>query len=217
MQEVHAEQAPVAPAAPVNKYARSKIYKIVCQGTDQIYIGSTAEPSLSRRMYGHRTAYRSWKSGRPTNYVASFALFDLGPCEIVLIENWPCNNKDELRSREQFHIDLNRALCVNKCRAIDNRTEEQKKADLQAYYIANREAILAYQLQYYIANREAIMADRAENREANNARILATNSQRIQCACGANILKGNVSSHKRTQKHMRRMAQQQQVQPVQQQ
>ena len=209
MQEVHVnvpEQAPVAPAAPENRYARSKIYKIICEGTDQIYIGSTAEPSLSRRMYGHRTSYRRWKNGRPTNYVASFGLFDLGPCEIVLIENWPCNNKDELRSREQFHLEQNRALCVNRCRAIDNRTEEQKKADLQAYYNANKEAILAYKVQYHAANRDT-----------NNARMLATNSQRIQCACGAHILKGHVSSHKRTQKHIRRMAQQQQVQPEQQQ
>ena len=190
-------QAPAVPVAAVNRYARSKIYKIISEGTDQIYIGSTTQSRLSKRFSGHKSAHKNQEVNH--KYVSSFALLDRGNCQIVLVEDFVCNNKDQMRAREQHHIDLNKAICVNNRRAIDLRTDEQKKADKQAYYEENKEAILAYQVQYH-----------AENREANNACMLATNSQRIQCACGAHIQKGGVFTHKRTQKHMRWVARQQQ-------
>ena len=37
-----------------NMYSRGKIYKIVSDCTDKIYIGSTCEKYLSNRLAGHR-------------------------------------------------------------------------------------------------------------------------------------------------------------------
>jgi len=44
-------------------YSKSRIYKIVSDQIDKIYIGSTVEP-LSKRMTKHRSDYRRWKNGK---------------------------------------------------------------------------------------------------------------------------------------------------------
>ena len=45
-------------------YQDGKIYTIVCNITDECYIGSTTEPTLARRLAGHVNNYKVWKSGK---------------------------------------------------------------------------------------------------------------------------------------------------------
>ena len=93
---------------PIN-YHLAKIYKIEPLNPDDeadVYIGSTCEPILARRMAGHRRDYTRWKAGRYGN-VTSFMLFEkygVDNCNIFLIENYQCNNKDELMKREGHYI-----------------------------------------------------------------------------------------------------------------
>lgn len=107
-----------------NKYQRGKIYKIISPYTDCIYIGSTTEKTLACRMREHRSDYRRWKAGT-FPYVTSFDMIETGDASIILIEAFPCNSKDELRAREQHHIDLNAGLCINKQKAFQT-TEERR-------------------------------------------------------------------------------------------
>jgi predicted GIY-YIG superfamily endonuclease len=44
----------------MNKYQQGKIYKIVCNETGDIYIGSTIEPTLARRLAKHVAKYKFW-------------------------------------------------------------------------------------------------------------------------------------------------------------
>ena len=44
-------------------YGLGKIYKIVDYTNDNIYVGSTAEPTLARRLAGHRSSYKYWLKG----------------------------------------------------------------------------------------------------------------------------------------------------------
>ncbi len=85
-------------------YQLGKIYKIVSSQTDEIYIGSTCESRLCRRLAQHNADYRMWLRNAHA-YYASYKLLKYDDCQIVLIENYPCNNKDELRMREQYWID----------------------------------------------------------------------------------------------------------------
>ena len=39
-------------------YSKGKIYKIVCNNTGLIYIGSTCEPTLARRLAKHVGNYK---------------------------------------------------------------------------------------------------------------------------------------------------------------
>jgi len=116
-------------------YAQSKIYKISAQGTNDIYVGSTTKRYLSQRFVKHRTDYSRWKNGKFVK-VSSFDLFEqygVNNCNIILIENYPCNSKDELRSREDHYI---RTLpnVINKYNAVFNRREYENKPERIEYH-----------------------------------------------------------------------------------
>lgn len=93
-------------------YQLAKIYKIECNSTKLVYYGSTIEPSLCRRLAGHRSHYENFKSGKKQKYKEVFEVLKHNNFKISLIENYPCNNKDELSAKKQYYI-LNNE-CVNK-------------------------------------------------------------------------------------------------------
>ena len=110
-------------------YSKTKIYKIESHLGDKVYVGSTAKQYLSQRFQQHKSAYKGWKEGK-VNKVTSYDLFDeYGPenCQIVLIEEYPCNSKDAKNAREGHYIkELN---CVN--RIVVGRTQEESQKAYQ--------------------------------------------------------------------------------------
>ena len=96
----------------INKYHNSKIYKLVSNHTDKIYIGSTAQKYLTSRKAGHMADYKKFKNGK-SHCTSSQDLIELGEIDIILIENFKCETKEELHARERHHIELNKELCVN--------------------------------------------------------------------------------------------------------
>ena len=91
-------------------YQNGKIYKLVCNETDQIYIGSTTQ-TLSKRMGGHRADYKRYKAGK-MNYITSFEILKHPSAKILLVRNAPCNSREELEAIEGSFIKNNE--CVNK-------------------------------------------------------------------------------------------------------
>ena len=128
-------------------YANGKIYKIV--GEDgSTYYGSTTE-SLKDRMRRHRcckttTAYQK--------------IISQMKYEIILIENYPCESKEELLDREATYIRGN--PCVNQC--IPRRTmkewrevhREDTKVYNKIYGESHREEKRAHSKKHYEENRE---------------------------------------------------------------
>jgi hypothetical protein len=53
-------------------YSKGKIYKIVCNITGLIYIGSTSQ-SLIQRLQDHKSGYKTYLN-RKTHYVSSFKI-----------------------------------------------------------------------------------------------------------------------------------------------
>ena len=98
-------------------YQLAKIYKIEALNPEHesdVYIGSTCEPSLAHRMTSHRRNYKCWKKVN-NSHVRSFDLFDIygiDNCNIYLIEEFPCETKDQLRKKEGYYIKT--IPCVNK-------------------------------------------------------------------------------------------------------
>jgi hypothetical protein len=130
-----------------NKYANSKIYKIICGNLT--YYGSTYQP-LSKRIAQHRSGYNQWLNGKGSN-ITSYKLFQIDddkPC-IYLVENLSCKNKEELNARERFHIENND--CVNK--VIPGRTVNE------------------YHTQYYDKNCNNIKEKKKQYREQNHVKI----------------------------------------------
>ena len=97
------------PATTANQYSSGKIYKLINPDfPDEIYIGATTEKYLCKVLNNKRV----FLDLNPTKKYSYDKLIN-GKEDIILIENFPCGSKDELRARQQHYIDLNRSKCVN--------------------------------------------------------------------------------------------------------
>lgn len=123
-----------APAAvPVNRYAHAKVYRIISDLTNQVYVGSTCNP-LSKRMAEHRSTYRAHLAGRYPR-VTSFDILQHGDAKIFLLENVACESKEQLLARERHWIETT-LNCVNRC--IPGRTDAEYHEYQAKYRETNR-------------------------------------------------------------------------------
>lgn len=172
-------------------YQNSKIYRLECLNTGLVYIGATTR-SLSKRKNEHKTDYNEWINGGK-NYVSSFEIIKNNNYDIYLMENYPCNSKEELHSREgywQKQID-----CVNKC--ISGRPEKQYKID-------NKEKIKDQKKKYNEKNNEKNQLYRKDYYQKNKTKILEHDSNRedILCLyCDCYHSPKHIRRHERTLKH----------------
>jgi hypothetical protein len=127
-------------------YANGKIYKIVCNITGEVYIGSTTQP-LAKRLAVHK--YKGQKC-------SSNQIISRGNYVIVLIEAFPCENKSELFQRERYHYDLIPNINRNRPFRTNEEHIEAKATSNKARYEANTQAILAKAKVYNEANKETI-------------------------------------------------------------
>lgn len=106
---------------------KGKIYKLVCNKTNNVYYGSTTV-SLMKRRDNHRQHYKRYLKGGGGSYLTSFDIIKDDDFIIELVEEIEFEDIKELRTRERYHIQNN--ICVNK--VIPTRTDKE-------YYIDNKE------------------------------------------------------------------------------
>ena len=174
-------------------YSKSKIYKIVCNITSETYYGSTCQ-SLAKRLGHHRSDFNRWKNGEG-RYVKSFDIIERGDYDYSLVQNYPCDSKEELHARERYYIE--NFDCVNK--VIPGRTEKE-------YREVNKELKSEYLKEYREVNKEKIREQKKEYREANKERLLKKHREygevKVVCGCGSEITKNNLSRHRKSKKHL---------------
>ena len=138
------------------KYQDGKIYKILNSENDDVYIGSTCQ-KLSKRMTNHRTQAKSGKT-----YLLYQKMREIGDDKfyIELVENYPCENLEQLNKREGEWIreiaTLNDKVAgrTKQEYAKDNRDIKNQKA--KEDYQANKEQILRRHREHYRDNQERI-------------------------------------------------------------
>ena len=160
-------------------YNEGKIYKIESTLGNMVYYGSTTKKRLCDRMTYHRGGYNSWLKGK-RELVTAFKLFDeygLENCKIVLVENYPCESKDELRAKEAYYI--RNFECVNK--NVPGRTGKERYED-------NKDKILKRVKKY---------------QEDNKDRISERKKIKHTCICGSCIRKSDKPKHERSKKHIK--------------
>lgn len=91
-------------------YKNGKIYRLVCNVSGKQYIGSTTR-TLSKRKNDHKAKYNAWIQSKD-HFITSFKIIEGGDYSIFLIEEYPCESKDQLNSRERYWIET--MDCVNK-------------------------------------------------------------------------------------------------------
>ena len=119
----------------MSNYQSAIIYKLTSVHTDRIYIGSTTKPLL-RRKQEYQSDFKRFQNGK-WRYTTSYALFELGPVNIELIEDYPCRKKTELEAREGLFIN-------QEPNSLNKQHPGRNQADYGAeYYQVNRDRICA--------------------------------------------------------------------------
>jgi hypothetical protein len=179
-------------------YQDAKIYKIVSYENDDVYVGSTTEPTLARRLSGHVRDYRRYLNGK-CGYVTSFKGIESDNYDIQLIEAYPCNNKMELHAREGYWIKS--MDCVNKY--VAGRThKESVKAYQKVYQKAKKEVIKKQKKAYYEENKEIILKHRKAYYKDNKETISAKRKKKEQCICGSKYTIRSKAQHTKSKKHL---------------
>ena len=83
-------------------YRLGKIYKLVSDVDNHKYIGSTCQ-ALSKRLCDHRSKARTKRKRKVYKHFNEIGWDNV---RIVLIERYPCNDRDELLQREDYHRQL---------------------------------------------------------------------------------------------------------------
>ena len=129
-------------------FSKAKIYKLVSNKSSDVYIGSCII-ELSKRLSNHKS--------KSNECVSKSMFINDAIISIVLIEDYPCENKNQLKARELHYITT--LQCINKnkpfvcdIQIINGDNKEWKKQ----YSIENAEQIKQYQQQYQLENVEHI-------------------------------------------------------------
>ena len=121
------------------KLQNGKIYVIICNKTGLKYYGSTTI-SLSMRLSIHK-----YMMNKTTKNLSSFEVLKNNDYKIELVENFPCQSKDDLFEREKYYIQNNE--CTNK--RIPSR-------GIKEWYNDNKNEILQQKKEYYQSNKEIL-------------------------------------------------------------
>jgi Uri superfamily endonuclease len=145
-------------------YQKSKIYKLWSPSKNLVYYGSTVQ-ALSQRLAEHLSRKKKISC-------VSYLILDCEDYKMELVEEYPCNNKQQLLKKEAEYIKNNE--CCNK--AIPQRTYKEYRVDtaivfkekIKHYYKNNADKIKEQQKQYYKDNSDKIK-ERQKQYDKNNA------------------------------------------------
>jgi DNA polymerase sigma len=168
----------------MERYKNGKIYRLVCSD-GYFYIGSTCKP-LCKRFWDH-------KGGAKRNSLPAHEHFNRvgwDKVNIILIEDFPCENKQNLFMRETEIIleNLNNPKCLNK--KISIKDPEQRKVEKNIKRLEWREthqendkkAVKKYYQKNKDILREKARQKRLENPPTNEQKKIINQKQREKYA-----------------------------------
>ena len=173
-------------------YKNGKIYRLVCNTTGDQYIGSTTQP-LSQRLGGHKRDYKRFLAGKITYQVTSFSILSNNNFEMILLEEFACENKNQLERRERYYIESMK--CVNKIKPA--QTKEEKIEYHKQYCNENKEELKEQMKQYYHKNKEEHKEQMKQYYHKNQEKLTAL----IKCECGGQYQHYAKSIHFKSLKH----------------
>lgn len=151
------------------------IYQV--RGGGKVYVGSTVERDLQRRLRVHEASLRAWKKGKG-GYCSVFEVLKEGQYEIVLLEEVRSSDRHDLRQREGYYFKLFGDAVVNLRNPYRHQWDKKRQ---------HRNAMRNYQ----------------RRTPRLKAKVKARNRERVRCeACNVWVSVGYRSQHERTYKHL---------------
>ena len=180
-------------------YLKSLIYTLRSRSReDLVYIGATTQ-TLANRMGGHRRNFMYWKEKR-AGFETAYEILEMGDEYIELLEEYPCENVDQLRRRQG---ELIRSMeCVNKrdpgrCKTCEHGRQRSRCKPCGGSEICEHDRLRSRCKPCEGFGRcEEHGRIKSECRPCGGAR-----AQRMICDCGSSIFRYNFSQHRHTKKH----------------
>jgi len=184
-------------------YSSGKIYMVYPKVEDpdegDVYYGSTTV-TLARRMAVHR-------SKKNCSSKLLFDKYGVENCFIELVENYPCETKEQLYKKEGEYIRANK--CINKNIAGRPKNEQMKEYYIEnrdklseqrkEYRIENRDKISEQRKEYYIENRDKLLEQQKEYHIENREKIKEYKKPKANCPhCNKEMVKRCIPRHIRT-------------------
>jgi hypothetical protein len=129
---------------------------------------------------------------------------------IELVENYPCDNKDQLRAREGFFI-RERATLNH---MIEGRTRKEREEEERDRINASKRETRLKKLEQYKEmaknwrdnNHDKVLDQKQRYRETYREQINMKQNEKVRCECGCEFARVNISRHIKTKKHLELMA-----------
>jgi hypothetical protein len=186
-------------------YSKSVIYKLVCNTNELlIYVGSTC--SFTTRKSQHKSACNN-SNNKAYNYPLYKMIRDNGGWDnfrMVIIEEYPCENKTQLCIREE-QLRVEYKANMNACSAFgldQERRNEYTKKYRKEHYKQHKEENKEICKKYYNQNKEKIIEQKKEHYKQNKEKITEYKTEQVTCECGCIISTVNLSRHKNSKKHI---------------
>jgi len=208
-------------------YKKGLIYKIVCNDITikDCYVGSTTD--ITRRRCHHKS-----NCNNPDNDGYNFKVYKFirenngwDNWSLILVENFPCENKLELVKRERYWIEtleskLNSRLSQRTDKEWRDDNKEILKKKRTKYKTENKEQILEKERERYAKDSERIkgvvntyrlnnpekIKERKKKYAINNADKIKERKQiRVVCECDLEVNKNHIARHRQTQRHINLM------------
>jgi hypothetical protein len=196
-----------------------KVYRVINDVDDLVYVGSTAN-MLAKRWGSHKAAAKKLtKTGKLQVHIRELGVRHF---RIVLLHEFEARNMEHQRQVEQEYIVQLDSLKngLNGVRA--HQTPEQRAGDRKEYdrrYIAghkdvlaerdrryyenNKDAIVERQRRYQAEHKDAIAEKRRQYNDEHKDAIAVRRNEKIDCFCGAKVARGGIRAHQRSAKHHR--------------
>jgi hypothetical protein len=186
-------------------YSKTQIYRLVCKNLDvkECYIGSTVNWIKRKSLHKSRCNNEIYQEYNEKKYVFIRANGGWSAWEMVLVEDFPCENNLEAKKRERywqehFASELNmRNAYINK-----EQKKEQKKEYDKDYKIKHAKEIKEHQKQNYIENADKIKEQQKLYKEQNKDKIKEQQNEKITCECGIIFTRSNKIQHLKSKKHI---------------
>jgi predicted GIY-YIG superfamily endonuclease len=184
-------------------YKNGIIYKLCCKDPEitDIYVGSTT--NFKRRKNGHKTdkVYKFIRlNGEWENW------------DMVEVERYEAKDKMDLNKRERYWFEkLKATLNTNfPSRGLQEWIEANKEkisVQRKGFREGNKEKLSKIAKEYYKVNREKLIINMREYRQDNKEKIAISKKEwggkKVECPCGAVILRSSKTPHLKTIKHTR--------------
>jgi hypothetical protein len=189
-------------------FGKGKIYKITNDYNDDVYVGSTCD-LLTKRFSGHKKGINS-KTKQNTLIYKLMNEIGFERFRIELIEDFPCQDKYQLRQREGHFIrelgTLNMRIECRTDKEYQKDNKDKKKEIDKKYNENNKQKIQEYHKEYYEVNKEKIQEYRGNNKEKIQEKAKEYYKIKITCnVCGSIVCKRDISKHIKTSKHQSQM------------